>query len=202
MKKVIPLVLLGWMCLTGCFLNAKGKNSLKTSSSQETSLSKTAESSSTEELQEMVTRTFAGEVNGTTRQDMITYQGKKILHLKLKLIGNLPENMRAVADNLTLEQLRQVFQEGVEKNEAYQSVAAMEGVNVLYQITEDRRLQADIDLDIDKMDTSQLKSLPMFSDIPLKEIQEMSPVTYIAGLKVIGLSEVTDDSAVEKGEGQ
>ncbi|MEW4354543.1 SP0191 family lipoprotein [Streptococcus pneumoniae] len=193
MKKVIPLILMSLCCLTGCFLSKKEETHSQVSSSyRDSSRSSTESSSSTEESQEVVTRTFLGEVHGTSRQDTITYQGKKILQLKLDLTGSLPENIQSSAENLSLEDLRRLFQEGVEKNETYQAISSMEGVAVAYTITDEKKLRAEIDLDIAKIDTAKLKTLPLFTDIPLDEIQSMSPVTYIAGLKVLGLHEVKE----------
>jgi len=197
MKKLFILVISASVLLTGCVVPKFGKHRpkvpaeskvAKTSSSSSSSSSDSSTSASSESTA-IVSKTLVGDLKGIHHRDTVTYRGDKLLKLRMELLSNLPEEASGAAATMSPEEMTAIIREGMESEPNYVEAKNMEGVTIEYSVTADKKLQAIVDLDFEKMDIAKVASLSFFKDLGLNDIKDASPSMFILGMKLGGLKE-------------
>lgn len=197
MKKLFILVISASVLLTGCVFPKYGKHRpkvpaeskvAKTSSSSSSSSSDSSTSASSESTA-IVSKTLVGDLKGIHHRDTVTYRGDKLLKLRMELLSNLPEEASGAAATMSPEEMTAIIREGMESEPNYVEAKNMEGVTIEYSVTADKKLQAIVDLDFEKMDVAKVASLSFFKDLGLNDIKDVSPSMFILGMKLGGLKE-------------
>ena len=197
MKKLFILVISASVLLTGCVFPKSGKHRpkvpaeskvAKTSSSSSSSSSDSSTSASSESTA-IVSKTLVGDLKGIHHRDTVTYRGDKLLKLRMELLSNLPEEASGAAATMSPEEMTAIIREGMESEPNYVEARNMEGVTIEYSVTADKKLQAIVDLDFEKMDIAKVASLSFFKDLGLNDIKDASPSMFILGMKLGGLKE-------------
>ena len=197
MKKLFILVISASVLLTGCVFPKSGKHRpkvpaeskvAKTSSSSSSSSSDSSTSASSESTA-IVSKTLVGDLKGIHHRDTVTYRGDKLLKLRMELLSNLPEEASGAAATMSPEEMTAIIREGMESEPNYVEAKNMEGVTIEYSVTADKKLQAIVDLDFEKMDVAKVASLSFFKDLGLNDIKDASPSMFILGMKLGGLKE-------------
>ena len=197
MKKLFILVISASVLLTGCVFPKYGKHRpkvpaeskvAKTSSSSSSSSSDSSTSASSESTA-IVSKTLVGDLKGIHHRDTVTYRGDKLLKLRMELLSNLPEEASGAAATMSPEEMTAIIREGMESEPNYVEARNMEGVTIEYSVTADKKLQAIVDLDFEKMDIAKVASLSFFKDLGLNDIKDASPSMFILGMKLGGLKE-------------
>ncbi|RSJ79758.1 hypothetical protein D8796_03135 [Streptococcus cristatus] len=197
MKKLFILVISASVLLTGCVFPKYGKHRpkvpaeskvAKTSSSSSSSSSDSSTSASSESTA-IVSKTLVGDLKGIHHRDTVTYRGDKLLKLRMELLSNLPEEASGAAATMSPEEMTAIIREGMESEPNYVEAKNMEGVTIEYSVTADKKLQAIVDLDFEKMDVAKVASLSFFKDLGLNDIKDASPSMFILGMKLGGLKE-------------
>ena len=197
MKKLFILVISASVLLTGCVFPKSGKHRpkvpaeskvAKTSSSSSSSSSDSSTSASSESTA-IVSKTLVGDLKGIHHRDTVTYRGDKLLKLRMELLSNLPEEASGAAATMSPEEMTAIIREGMESEPNYVEAKNMEGVTIEYSVTADKKLQAIVDLDFEKMDIAKVASLSFFKDLGLNDIKDTSPSMFILGMKLGGLKE-------------
>ena len=197
MKKLFILVISASVLLTGCVFPKYGKHRpkvpaeskvAKTSSSSSSSSSDSSTSTSSESTA-IVSKTLVGDLKGIHHRDTVTYRGDKLLKLRMELLSNLPEEASGAAATMSPEEMTAIIREGMESEPNYVEAKNMEGVTIEYSVTADKKLQAIVDLDFEKMDIAKVASLSFFKDLGLNDIKDASPSMFILGMKLGGLKE-------------
>lgn len=197
MKKLFILVISASVLLTGCVFPKYGKHRpkvpaeskvAKTSSSSSSSSSDSSTSASSESTA-IVSKTLVGDLKGIHHRDTVTYRGDKLLKLRMELLSNLPEEASGAAATMSPEEMTAIIREGMESEPNYVEAKNMEGVTIEYSVTADKKLQAIVDLDFEKMDIAKVASLSFFKDLGLNDIKGASPSMFILGMKLGGLKE-------------
>lgn len=197
MKKLFILVISASVLLTGCVFPKYGKHRpkvpaeskvAKTSSSSSSSSSDSSTSASSESTA-IVSKTLVGDLKGIHHRDTVTYRGDKLLKLRMELLSNLPEEASGAAATMSPEEMTAIIREGMESEPNYVEAKNMEGVTIEYSVTADKKLQAIVDLDFEKMDIAKVASLSFFKDLGLNDIKDASPSMFILGMKLGGLKE-------------
>ena len=197
MKKLFILVISASVLLTGCVVPKFGKHRpkvpaeskvAKTSSSSSSSSSDSSTSASSESTA-IVSKTLVGDLKGIHHRDTVTYRGDKLLKLRMELLSNLPEEASGAAATMSPEEMTAIIREGMESEPNYVEARNMEGVTIEYSVTADKKLQAIVDLDFEKMDVAKVASLSFFKDLGLNDIKDVSPSMFILGMKLGGLKE-------------
>ena len=197
MKKLFILVISASVLLTGCVFPKSGKHRpkvpaeskvAKTSSSSSSSSSDSSTSASSESTA-IVSKTLVGDLKGIHHRDTVTYRGDKLLKLRMELLSNLPEEASGAAATMSPEEMTAIIREGMESEPNYVEAKNMEGVTIEYSVTADKKLQAIVDLDFEKMDIAKVASLSFFKDLGLNDIKDVSPSMFILGMKLGGLKE-------------
>ena len=197
MKKLFILVISASVLLTGCVFPKSGKHRpkvpaeskvAKTSSSSSSSSSDSSTSASSESTA-IVSKTLVGDLKGIHHRDTVTYRGDKLLKLRMELLSNLPEEASGAAATMSPEEMTAIIREGMESEPNYVEARNMEGVTIEYSVTADKKLQAIVDLDFEKMDIAKVASLSFFKDLGLNDIKDTSPSMFILGMKLGGLKE-------------
>ena len=183
--------------MTGCVVPKFGKHRpkvpaeskvAKTSSSSSSSSSDSSTSASSESTA-IVSKTLVGDLKGIHHRDTVTYRGDKLLKLRMELLSNLPEEASGAAATMSPEEMTAIIREGMESEPNYVEARNMEGVTIEYSVTADKKLQAIVDLDFEKMDVAKVASLSFFKDLGLNDIKDASPSMFILGMKLGGLKE-------------
>ncbi len=198
MKKFFILVISASVLLTGCVFpnfskhrprhsseSAASSRRTKTSSSSNSSQS----SSSFSESTEVISKTLVGDIEGIHHRDTITYQGKKILNLRMELLTSLPEDASAASASLTPEEMTAIIREGVQSDPNFVAAKSLEGVNIDYSVTAEKKLQTLIEIDLQKANVEEMGKNSLFQDLGLKDIKESTPEMFILSLKLNGLKE-------------
>lgn len=198
MKKFFILVISASVLLTGCVFpnfskhrprhsseSAASSRRTKTSSSSNSSQS----SSSSSESTEVISKTLVGDIEGIHHRDTITYQGKKILNLRMELLTSLPEDASAASASLTPEEMTAIIREGVQSDPNFVAAKSLEGVNIDYSVTAEKKLQTLIEIDLQKANVEEMGKNSLFQDLGLKDIKESTPEMFILSLKLNGLKE-------------
>ena len=197
MKKLFILVISASVLLTGCVFPKSGKHRpkvpaeskvAKTSSSSSSSSSDSSTSASSESTA-IVSKTLVGDLKGIHHRDTVTYRGDKLLKLRMELLSNLPEEASGAAATMSPEEMTAIIREGMESEPNYVEARNMEGVTIEYSVTANKKLQAIVDLDFEKMDIAKVASLSFFKDLGLNDIKDTSPSMFILGMKLGGLKE-------------
>ena len=197
MKKLFILVISASVLLTGCVFPKSGKHRpkvpaeskvAKTSSSSSSSSSDSSTSASSESTA-IVSKTLVGDLKGIHHRDTVTYRGDKLLKLRMELLSNMPEEASGAAATMSPEEMTAIIREGMESEPNYVEAKNMEGVTIEYSVTADKKLQAIVDLDFEKMDIAKVASLSFFKDLGLNDIKDTSPSMFILGMKLGGLKE-------------
>ena len=197
MRKLFILVISASVLLTGCVVPKFGKHRpkvpaeskvAKTSSSSSSSSSDSSTSASSESTA-IVSKTLVGDLKGIHHRDTVTYRGDKLLKLRMELLSNLPEEASGAAATMSPEEMTAIIREGMESEPNYVEAKNMEGVTIEYSVTADKKLQAIVDLDFEKMDIAKVASLSFFKDLGLNDIKDASPSMFILGMKLGGLKE-------------
>ena len=197
MKKLFILVISASVLLTGCVFPKYGKHRpkvpaeskvAKTSSSSSSSSSDSSTSASSESTA-IVSKTLVGDLKGIHHRDTVTYRGDKLLKLRMELLSNLPEEASGAAATMSPEEMTAIIREGMESEPNYVEAKNMEGVTIEYSVTADKKLQAIVDLDFEKMDVAKVASLSFFKELGLNDIKDASPSMFILGMKLGGLKE-------------
>ncbi|RSI43823.1 SP0191 family lipoprotein [Streptococcus cristatus] len=197
MKKLFILVISASVLLTGCVFPKSGKHRpkvpaeskvAKTSSSSSSSSSDSSTSASSESTA-IVSKTLVGDLKGIHHRDTVTYRGDKLLKLRMELLSNLPEEASGAAATMSPEEMTAIIREGMESEPNYVEARNMEGVTIEYSVTADKKLQAIVDLDFEKMDIAKVASLSFFKELGLNDIKDASPSMFILGMKLGGLKE-------------
>ena len=197
MKKLFILVISASVLLTGCVFPKYGKHRpkvpaeskvAKTSSSSSSSSSDSSTSASSESTA-IVSKTLVGDLKGIHHRDTVTYRGDKLLKLRMELLSNLPEEASGAAATMSPEEMTAIIREGMESEPNYVEARNMEGVTIEYSVTADKKLQAIVDLDFEKMDIAKVASLSFFKELGLNDIKDASPSMFILGMKLGGLKE-------------
>ena len=197
MRKLFILVISASVLLTGCVFPKSGKHRpkvpaeskvAKTSSSSSSSSSDSSTSASSESTA-IVSKTLVGDLKGIHHRDTVTYRGDKLLKLRMELLSNLPEEASGAAATMSPEEMTAIIREGMESEPNYVEAKNMEGVTIEYSVTADKKLQAIVDLDFEKMDIAKVASLSFFKDLGLNDIKDASPSMFILGMKLGGLKE-------------
>lgn len=197
MKKLFILVISASVLLAGCVFPKSGKHRpkvpaeskvAKTSSSSSSSSSDSSTSASSESTA-IVSKTLVGDLKGIHHRDTVTYRGDKLLKLRMELLSNLPEEASGAAATMSPEEMTAIIREGMESEPNYVEAKNMEGVTIEYSVTADKKLQAIVDLDFEKMDIAKVASLSFFKDLGLNDIKDASPSMFILGMKLGGLKE-------------
>ena len=197
MKKLFILVISASVLLTGCVVPKFGKHRpkvpaeskvAKTSSSSSSSSSDSSTSASSESTA-IVSKTLVGDLKGIHHRDTVTYRGDKLLKLRMELLSNLPEEASGAAATMSPEEMTAIIREGMESEPNYVEAKNMEGVTIEYSVTADKKLQAIVDLDFEKMDIAKVASLSFFKELGLNDIKDASPSMFILGMKLGGLKE-------------
>ena len=197
MKKLFILVISASVLLTGCVFPKYGKHRpkvpaeskvAKTSSSSSSSSSDSSTSASSESTA-IVSKTLVGDLKGIHHRDTVAYRGDKLLKLRMELLSNLPEEASGAAATMSPEEMTAIIREGMESEPNYVEAKNMEGVTIEYSVTADKKLQAIVDLDFEKMDIAKVASLSFFKDLGLNDIKDVSPSMFILGMKLGGLKE-------------
>ena len=111
------------------------------------------------------------------------------MKLRMELLSNLPEEASGAAATMSPEEMTAIIREGMESEPNYVEAKNMEGVTIEYSVTADKKLQAIVDLDFEKMDIAKVASLSFFKDLGLNDIKDASPSMFILGMKLGGLKE-------------
>ena len=111
------------------------------------------------------------------------------MKLRMELLSNLPEEASGAAATMSPEEMTAIIREGMESEPNYVEAKNMEGVTIEYSVTADKKLQAIVDLDFEKMDIAKAASLSFFKDLGLNDIKDTSPSMFILGMKLGGLKE-------------
>ena len=197
MKKLFILVISASVLLTGCVFPKSGKHRpkvpaeskvAKTSSSSSSSSSDSSTSASSESTA-IVSKTLVGDLKGIHHRDTVTYRGDKLLKLRMELLSNLPEEASGAAATMSPEEMTAIIREGMESEPNYVEARNMEGVTIEYSVTADKKLQAIVDLDFEKMDIAKVASLSFFKELGPNDIKHASPSMFILGMKLGGLKE-------------
>lgn len=199
MKKLFILVISASVLLTGCVVPKFGKHRPKvpaeskvaktSSSSSSSSSSSDSSTSASSESTAIVSKTLVGDLKGIHHRDTVTYRGDKLLKLRMELLSNLPEEASGAAATMSPEEMTAIIREGMESEPNYVEARNMEGVTIEYSVTADKKLQAIVDLDFEKMDIAKAASLSFFKELGLNDIKDASPSMFILGMKLGGLKE-------------
>ena len=198
MKKFFILVISASVLLTGCVLPSFSKHrprhssesaasSRRTKSSSSSSSSRSSSSSS--ESTEVISKTLVGDIEGIHHRDTITYQGKKILNLRMELLTSLPEEASAASATLTPEEMTTIIREGMQSDSNYVAAKSLEGVNIDYSVTAEKKLQTLIEIDLQKVNVEEVEKNSFFQGFGLKDIKDITPEMFILSLKLNGLKE-------------
>ena len=195
MKKFFILVISASVLLTGCVLPSFSKHrprhSSESASSRRTksSSSSSKSSSSSSESTEIVSKTLVGDIEGIHHRDTITYHGKKILNLRMELLTSLPEEASAASATLTPEEMTTIIREGMQSDSNYVAAKSLEGVNIDYSVTAEKKLQTLIEIDLQKVNVEEVEKNSFFQGFGLKDIKDITPEMFILSLKLNGLKE-------------
>lgn len=196
MKKFFILVISASVLLTGCVLPSFSKHRPRHSSESapssrrtKTSSSSSESSSSSSESTEIVSKTLVGDIEEIHHRDTITYQGKKILNLRMELLTSLPEEASAASATLTPEEMTTIIREGMQSDSNYVAAKSLEGVNIDYSVTADKKLQTLIEIDLQKVNVEEVEKNSFFQGFGLKDIKDITPEMFILSLKLNGLKE-------------
>ena len=196
MKKFFILVISASVLLTGCVLPSFSKHRPRHSSESapssrrtKTSSSSSESSSSSSESTEIVSKTFVGDIEEIHHRDTITYQDKKILNLRMELLTSLPEEASAASATLTPEEMTTIIREGMQSDSNYVAAKSLEGVNIDYSVTAEKKLQTLIEIDLQKVNVEEVEKNSFFQGFGLKDIKDITPEMFILSLKLNGLKE-------------
>ena len=196
MKKFFILVISASVLLTGCVLPSFSKHRPRHSSESapssrrtKTSSSSSESSSSSSESTEIVSKTLVGDIEEIHHRDTITYQGKKILNLRMGLLTSLPEEASAASATLTPEEMTTIIREGMQSDSNYVAAKSLEGVNIDYSVTAEKKLQTLIEIDLQKVNVEEVEKNSFFQGFGLKDIKDITPEMFILSLKLNGLKE-------------
>ena len=196
MKKFFILVISASVLLTGCVLPSFSKHRPRHSSESaassrrtKTSSSSSESSSSSSESKEIVSKTLVGDIEGIHHRDTITYHGKKILNLRMELLTSLPEEASAASATLTPEEMTTIIREGMQSDSNYVAAKSLEGVNIDYSVTAEKKLQTLIEIDLQKVNVEEVEKNSFFQGFGLKDIKDITPEMFILSLKLNGLKE-------------
>lgn len=197
MKKFFILVISASVLLTGCVFPNFSKHHPRHSSESAASSRRTKTSSSSSESStssssestEVLSKTLVGDIEGIHHRDTITYQGKKILNLRMELLTSLPEDASAASATLTPEEMTTLIREGVQSDPNFVAAKSLEGVNIDYSVTAEKKLQTLIEIDLQKANVEEMEKNSLFQDLGLKDIKESTPEMFILSLKLNGLKE-------------
>ena len=196
MKKFFILVISASVLLTGCVFPSFSKHrprhsseSAASSRQTKTSSNSSESSSSSSESTEVVSKTLVGDIEGIHHRDTITYQGRKILNLRMELLTSLPEEASTASATLTPEEMTALIREGVQSDPNFVAAKSLEGVNIDYSVTAEKKLQTLIEIDLQKVNIEEMEKNSFFQDLGLKDIKESTPEMFILSLKLNGLKE-------------
>lgn len=196
MKKFFILVISASVLLTGCVLPSFSKHRPRHSSESapssrrtKTSSSSSESSSSSSESTEIVSKTLVGDIEEIHHRDTITYQDKKILNLRMELLTSLPEEASAASATLTPEEMTTIIREGMQSDSNYVAAKSLEGVNIDYSVTAEKKLQTLIEIDLQKVNVEEVEKNSFFQGFGLKDIKDITPEMFILSLKLNGLKE-------------
>ena len=194
MKKFFILVISASVLLTGCVLPSFSKHrprhsSESAASSRRTKSSSSKSSSSSSESTEIVSKTLVGDIEEIHHRDTITYQDKKILNLRMELLTSLPEEASAASATLTPEEMTTIIREGMQSDSNYVAAKSLEGVNIDYSVTAEKKLQTLIEIDLQKVNVEEVEKNSFFQGFGLKDIKDITPEMFILSLKLNGLKE-------------
>lgn len=196
MKKFFILVISASVLLTGCVLPSFSKHrprhsseSAPSSKRTKTSSNSSESSSSSSESTEIVSKTLVGDIEEIHHRDTITYQGKKILNLRMELLTALPEEASAASATLTPEEMTTIIREGMQSDSNYVAAKSLEGVNIDYSVTAEKKLQTLIEIDLQKVNVEEVEKNSFFQGFGLKDIKDITPEMFILSLKLNGLKE-------------
>ena len=196
MKKFFILVISASVLLTGCVLPSFSKHrprhsseSAASSKRNKISSSSSESSSSSSESTEIVSKTLVGDIEEIHHRDTITYQDKKILNLRMELLTSLPEEASAASATLTPEEMTTIIREGMQSDSNYVAAKSLEGVNIDYSVTAEKKLQTLIEIDLQKVNVEEVEKNSFFQGFGLKDIKDITPEMFILSLKLNGLKE-------------
>ena len=200
MKKFFILVISASVLLTGCVFpnfskhrprhsSESAASSRRTKSSSSSSSSSSKSSSSSSESTEIISKTLVGDIEEIHHRDTITYQGKKILNLRMELLTSLPEEASAASATLTPEEMTTIIREGMQSDSNYVAAKSLEGVNIDYSVTAEKKLQTLIEIDLQKVNVEEVEKNSFFQGFGLKDIKDITPEMFILSLKLNGLKE-------------
>ena len=150
MKKFFILVISASVLLTGCVLPSFSKHrprhssesaasSRRTKSSSSSSSSKSSSSSS--ESTEIVSKTLVGDIEEIHHRDTITYQGKKNLESSYGIAHFLARRSQCGISYFDSRGDDDYHREGMQSDSNYVAAKSLEGVNIDYSVTADKKLQ-------------------------------------------------------------
>lgn len=196
MKKFFILVISASVLLTGCvfpnFSKHRPRHSSESAASSrrtKSSSSSSESSSSSSESTEIVSKTLVGDIQEIHHRDTITYQGRKILNLRMELLTSLPEEASTASATLTPEEMTTIIREGMQSDSNYVAAKSLEGVNIDYSVTAEKKLQTLIEIDLQKVNVEEVEKNSFFQGFGLKDIKDITPEMFILSLKLNGLKE-------------
>ncbi|MBP2622228.1 SP0191 family lipoprotein [Streptococcus panodentis] len=189
MKKIMTLFTLALLFLTGCTFTNKNSTASDTESPSSSKKASSSSSSSSSESTEVVSKTLVGYIQGVHHRDTITYQGEKILNLRLELLADLPEDMAAASADRTPEELTAIIQEGLKSNPQVAELQAIEGFKLEYSVSADRKFQTNIEMDFQKLNDEQLDKIASDKELGLNDFKGLTSERFILGMKLNGLKE-------------
>ena len=196
MKKFFILVISASVLLTGCVFPSFSKHRPRHSSESaassrrtKSSSSSSESSSSSSESTEIVSKTLVGDIQEIHHRDTITYQGRKILNLRMELLTSLPEEASTASATLTPEEMTALIREGVQSDPNFVAAKSLEGVNIDYSVTAEKKLQTLIEIDLQKVNVEEVEKNSFFQGFGLKDIKDITPEMFILSLKLNGLKE-------------
>lgn len=182
MKRLAFLLVVASVLLSGCVLFNRHSNrpnqTSEASSSVESSVS-----------QEVLSKVLVGEIDGINHRDTITYQGKKLLRLRMELVSELPQEITEAATAMTPDELTKLIREAMKQDPDFVAAQQLAGFSADYSVTADKKLQVIIDLDLQKISVDQVEELSYFKDFGINDIKDATPEMFILGMKFAGLKE-------------
>ena len=107
----------------------------------------------------------------------------------MELLTSLPEEASAASATLTPEEMTAIIREGIQSDPNFVAAKSLEGVNIDYSVTAEKKLQTLIEIDLQKANVEEIEKNSLFQDLDLKDIKESTPEMFILSLKLNGLKE-------------
>lgn len=182
MKRLAFLLAVVSVLLSGCaLLNRHSNRPNQTSSSTSSVESRTN--------QRIISKVLVGKIDGIEHRDTITYQGKKLLRLRMELISELPQEITDVAATMSPNELTKLIREAMQEDPDFVEAQRLDGFSADYSVTADKKLQVVIDLDLQKINVDKVEDLSYFEDFGISDIKDATPEMFILGMKLGGLKE-------------